>query len=589
MATSDDRRKRAGWQEGDLLRASPPGVQQASPSPARERSAYTNRLFESGGTSTRRTLARGSSEADRVQNAGQGLRRETQDLLNAMQRGTVNSSAFDSAGLSQADPLSEEQRRAVSRFTRPSSTPSLRGLSGAQADAVYRERLRQQRYDSGDLSAANPGQLRSLRQAYGANSEAALRSSIAGIGGRMDEVVRQNRMTDEQRLAEGQAFAGARQADSEALRAGWEAQHGIRQSDDAVQLEAQGLEQRGQIAQQESADRRYVADQNLQGQGLRAEATLQAANLRNQPNTAERAAAREDQGRQILDSMGLTSKAKAKALGTKDPEEQARTMGNHFNAMIRNTDWEALPEALQDEQVLMNLAALDASFSEQERGKWFGGGKSGRAVSYNELFDRMQDFVLGGETARIFGASTVRSGGGEFKIGNLTSQQQKIYREFATSVRDAILADDSAAGRQQQLQLAENEAREEQKKIEGLLGANFWRTSGVGRGARRSMTEGEELTPLEVDSAVYRLMKEDGVEFDSGDRGVAEASASSRREQHAMIARSSPRYEAYRQEAERLINLYEIVSSNDPEAYLSYIMAQRSGTAERQERVYGLR
>lgn len=101
---------------------------------------------------------------------------------------------------------------------------SLRGLSPQDRATIMRERERQARFDAGDLTAARPGDLRRMREAFGANTEMELGRSLRDPRGRFSEMNRQMDMTPEDRQREAAMMQAARAQDAQALQQGFNTQ-----------------------------------------------------------------------------------------------------------------------------------------------------------------------------------------------------------------------------------------------------------------------------------------------------------------------------------------------------------------------------
>lgn len=145
--------------------------------------------------------------------------RDLQTLMREMEAGrTMTQADFDAAGFDGRGL--DVVPAGVSPFG--SGAGSLRDLSPGDRARVLQERERMARFEAGDLSAARPGDLRQLRQAFGANTAEQMGVDLRDNRGRFDEMRRQAEMSPEDRQREAALLASARESDARALREGFD-------------------------------------------------------------------------------------------------------------------------------------------------------------------------------------------------------------------------------------------------------------------------------------------------------------------------------------------------------------------------------
>jgi len=165
-----------------------------------------------------------------------GASEEGAGLLARMEAGeTLQQSDFNEAGFA---PENANVVPGGDAFTNRPSIDSLRGLSREQRGQIMSERDRRARFEGGDMTAANPGDLRRMRQAFGADAEQTMRSGLQSSD-RMTETLRRNEQTPEQRQAEASGLAEARLRDSQTMRDGFMQNQDLQREDRELDIRQQ--------------------------------------------------------------------------------------------------------------------------------------------------------------------------------------------------------------------------------------------------------------------------------------------------------------------------------------------------------------
>ena len=455
----------------------------------------------------------------------------------------------------EQDRQAELPGRLPGRDRNPTDITSLRDLTMDQRGQIYRERDRQARFEEGDLSAANPGQRRALRQAFGANTEDAMRSELTGRD-RMAETLRQNRMSPEERQREAAQIASARANDARTLREGFEGQHQRRIDQEQAEADRQmqeGLEGGRNL-------------RNTQDNMTRLATAQIAADAR-----AGAGAGRPTTSGQSVYATFAGNQQQREALqaryGTEDAEEIATFIDRDIENRWGRTDTSRLPDYMTDEsgrptaigqQVGQDLTALDLALSDKEHiGMWralTGAREMGSPVDFNTSIERLQDFVVSGEQARWMRGAKSNFGGRSFETGDLPGEARQLFERLTGAVRNSILLDESEQGDRSRLQLARNERRETLNQMESAFPVS---------GSRRKTLLGttDRLRNIPADSHVARKTREDALN-------------EMRRKDRVPVREWERRRPAYEAELDRMIEEWRELDSLTDVEYAERIRLQ---------------